>query len=78
MPAESSGHVHAVGAAILRNLHYLCTPVALQLYLECHYLAHSNLIDSISEDSCRQLCLAVAPHVKQFYYWVGEYTSPLL
>lgn len=56
---------------------YIILPPA-QLYLECHYLAHSNLIDSISEDSCRQLCLAVAPHVKQFYYWVGEDAPPLL
>ena len=46
----------------------------VQLYLECHYLAHSNLIDAVSESSCRQLCLAVAPHVKHFYFWVGEAT----
>ena len=51
--------------------------VSAQLYMECHYLAHSNLIDSIIEDSCRQLCRAVAPHVKQFYYWVGAETFPL-
>jgi hypothetical protein len=44
----------------------------LQAYIECHYLAHSNLIDAISEESCRQLCLAVSPHVGQFFYWVGE------
>lgn len=53
------------------------TSVPLQLYLECHYLAHANLIDSITEDSCRQLCRTVAPHVKQFYYWVGAETCPL-
>lgn len=50
--------------------HWACLP-QMQLYLECHYEAHAALIEAITEDSCRELCAALVPHVPNFYFWVG-------
>lgn len=47
----------------------------MQLYLECHYEAHASLIESITENSCRQLCQTLTPHVPNFFFWVGERLS---
>lgn len=41
------------------------------MYLECHYEAHASLIESISEDACKQLCQSLTPHVPNFFFWVG-------
>jgi len=41
------------------------------LYMECHFWEHAQLIQGITVDLCRDLCLALTPQIPHFWFWVG-------